>query len=381
MKAIFYAFVYTLVCLTMGNAYGQTYNSFTGPASVCPGQEVTYTHSSGSVACAATFSVSSNGTILQYSTSSGTQFVRVRFNTSGTGWVSATVGGGSQYCYSQSRSVQIGMQSVGNISGPTYVACNNPSATYSIPPVAGAGSYTWTVTGSLGFITSSATYSNGGATVTFPASAWSSGSGTVSVTANPSCGGAGVTKSKTVYRSDSDDYITGPQNVCTYGDYTYTSPSGSSNNVWEAVASTQTEQPVITYTTFSSAYIRFPGSPGGGYIRLTYTSACGVPNRVLIYGWNATNCGFGIAPAEQEANATMSLYPNPGYNLVKVTAKEKAPFTAKLYSPLNELVAQAQGKGGEASLRVAGLPEGIYYVHVVSDEGIVSRKRLIIRKQ
>jgi hypothetical protein len=369
----------------MGDAYSQQSNYLQGPAKVCPGQEATYYHYAGSSSCyVSSWSVSSNATVLQYSYGTVPQFIKVRWNTSGTGWVSATLPG-SQYCYSQTRYVEIGLQSVGNISGPTYVYCNNSSATYSIPPVTGAASYTWTVSGSLGFNTAAATYSNGGATVTFPVSNLSSGSGTVSVTVNASCGSAAnVTRSKSVYRSEPSDAITGPQSVCPYREYTYYGPSGAYNGVWQVFAPNQPAVPTITYSSSYSATIRFPGS-GGGYIQLTYTNACGSPNRILTYGWGITSCPYGSALADaalpgEDTKATLGLYPNPGYDLVKVMAKEKAPFTAKVYSPLNELVAQAPGKGGEAVLRVADLPAGIYYVHLVTDKGIVSRKRLVIRK-
>jgi hypothetical protein len=275
---------------------------------------------------------------------------------------------------------------VSSINGPGVVACNVSSATYSIAPVAGAGSYTWTVSGTLGFNTAAATYSNGGATVTFPVSASNNGSGTVSVAVTPPCPSqSAITQTKSVYRTDPSDAITGPQGVCPYREYTYYGPSGTSNCVWQVFAPNQPAAPTIRYSSCNSATIQFPGS-GNGYIQLTYTNACGAPNQVLMYGWGVTSCSYGITIADpsltrEDAKATLGLYPNPGADLVKVTSGETAPFTAKVYSPMNELVAQARGKDGEATLRVADLPAGIYYVHLVTDKGIVSRKRLVVQKR
>jgi|GEM_PF-3013479 len=382
MRTIIYVFVCALAWLGTRNAYSQS-NYLQGPTNVCPGQEATYNHYGGSSNCyVISWSASSKATILASSTSS----VRVRWNSSGWGTISATVPG-SQNCFSRNYTVTVGLQPLSSISGPSYVYCTSSSATYSIPPVLNASSYTWTVSGTLGFNTAAATYSNGGATVTFPVSASSIGSGTVSVTVNPKCAGEpSLTQSKSVYRAEPSDAITGPQGVCPYGEYTYYGPaSGASNCVWQVFAPNQPAAPTIRYSSCYSATIQFPGS-GGGYIQLTYTNACGSPNRVLTYGWGVTSCPYGSSLADpilaqEDGKAIMGLYPNPGADLVKVTSKEMVPFTAKVYSPLNELVAQAQDKGGEATLRLAGLPEGIYYVHLVTDKGIVSRKRLIIRKQ
>jgi hypothetical protein len=329
--------------------------------------------------------VSSNAAVLEYSTGTVPQFIKVQWNTAGSGFISATLPG-TRYCYSQNLPIKVGLQAPGSISRPSNVLCNSTSVTYSIAPVINASSYSWTVSGSLAFNTGSATYSNGGATVTFPVSPATSGSGTVTVTVNSSCAGeAARTQSKSVSRSEPSDAITGPQGVCPYREYTYYGPSGASNCVWQAFAPNQPAAPTIVSSSCYSATIRFPGS-GGGYIQLTYTNACGSPNRVLTYGWGMTSCPSGSSLAgptlaEEDAKGTMDLYPNPGADLVKVTSKEKAAFTAKVYSPMNELVAQARGKGGEATLRVAGLPAGIYYVHLVTDKGIVSRKRLVVKKQ
>jgi len=170
--------------------------------------------------------------------------------------------------------------SPGAISGPTSL-CNplNTTATYSIAPVAGASSYTWSVPAGTTIISGQGTTS---LTVTWGFSAINAGvAGQVCVTANNnnSCGSGtpsclGITVSLTAPVAPSS--ISGPAKACPTDVATYSVAS-----VFRATSynwTLPTGATIVSGAGTNVITVQYGASFTGGIISVTASNACGTGN-------------------------------------------------------------------------------------------------------
>ncbi|HRK80595.1 MAG TPA: hypothetical protein PLZ12_04080, partial [Saprospiraceae bacterium] len=205
-------------CLTVCSAPSQP-GTIAGPSNVCAGISQTYSISPVSGATSYSWSFSGSGT----PSGSGTS-VNLTPGSSGTLSVTANNNCGSSIASTLTITVDPIPAQPGTIAGPQNV-CAGTTQTYSIAPVSGATGYTWSHSGG-------GTYGGGGTSITLAPGS----SGTLSVTANNSCGSS-IARTLTITVDPlpaQPGTIAGSSNVCAGISQTYSiSPvSGATSYTW-----------------------------------------------------------------------------------------------------------------------------------------------------
>jgi hypothetical protein len=92
-----------------------------------------------------------------------------------------------------------------------------------------------------------------------------------------------------------------------------------------------------------------------------------------------SNSAAAISTADEDSLVT--AYPNPAADKITVDYGGSARnYQLKLYNAYDQLVVERAGTKRACTMAVAKLPEGLYYLHVITDKGIVSRKRIVIKR-
>jgi hypothetical protein len=230
--------------------------TITGATSVCQGSSQTYSISSVSGATSYTWTLPSGWS----GSSASTSITATPGATGGTISVTANNSCGTSTARTLSVSVTTLPSQPGTITGATSV-CQGSSQTYSIEAVSGATSYTWALpSGWSGSSTSTSITATAGAT-----------GGTISVTANNSCGsGTARTLSVTVTALPSQPgTITGATSVCQGSSQTYSisAVSGATSYTWALPAGWSGSSTSTSITAAAGAT--------GGTISVTATNSCG----------------------------------------------------------------------------------------------------------
>jgi hypothetical protein len=300
--------------------------------------------------------------------------------------------GAISFCQNASKTVYVGMQPVGNVSGPGSIACNDAqSVLYFIPPVPGALEYRWAVTNSNNIGFGIPTLTNGGATATFPVSTVTTPSATqtVSVTVLSKCTGeAAVTRSTTVYRYGVDASITQrlPPAVCTGNRYEVRAINGN-NYRWVATFYNGTGQVLRTDTYYGAlATIQIPADTritGVGYM-LYYTNVCNGSQAQIGSGSSVSS--FGCTPgarqaAQPEAAMSAGAHPNPVSDVLTVHIPEAdgdGGFTAQLRDGLQRTALTGSTPNGILQMDVRRLPAGVYLLKTVRPSGAVATQKVLV---
>lgn len=295
-------------------------------------------------------------------------------------------------CQNATKTVYVGMQAVGNISGPTSIACSDTrSVSYSIPPVPGANSYTWSITNGSVVGLLNPTISNGGATITYGV-AQSSGNtpnSTISVTVASRCAGeAAVTRSITVNRYAVGATITPglPAVLCRGNRYELR--ANNANNcrwVFNYYSSTGTVIQSNTSTGFVTT-LTVPTDTRVAYMNymLYYDAVC--TGQASQMGSGASISSTGCTPGarlavQSEENVPAGAHPNPVSGVLTVHvpgADGDGGFTARLRDGLQR--AALTGSTPSATLRmdVSRLPAGVYLLQTTRPSGAVTTQKVLV---
>ena len=73
------------------------------------------------------------------------------------------------------------------------------------------------------------------------------------------------------------------------------------------------------------------------------------------------------------------LYPNPAKTAFSVQLKEATNGTLKLYAITGSLVMEQQLKGTHSQLDVSTLPDGLYYLTLQSESGMLSSRKIEVQ--
>ena len=235
-------------------------SSVTLPTAPCTGATAVYTVPAVSGATSYTWSVSGTG----WSGTSTTNSITLTAGT-GAGTVSVTANNacGSSAAYTFTAPHGAGPAAPTSVTLPSVTPCSGASATYTVPAVSGATSYTWTVSGT-GWSGTSTTNS-----ITLTAG---TAAANVSVTANNSCA------SSTAYTFTAPvntipaapTTVTLPTPPCANGTATYTIPavSGATSYTW-SVSGTGWSG------TSSTRAITLTAGTGSASVSVTANNACG----------------------------------------------------------------------------------------------------------
>ncbi|HKR06929.1 MAG TPA: T9SS type A sorting domain-containing protein, partial [Bacteroidia bacterium] len=297
-------------------------------------------------------------------TGQGTNSVSVSFSalfTSG----SLTVSGSNACGTSALRTLSISSKPAtpGTITGPGFGNCN-ATATYSIVAVAYATSYTWTTNIAGAVVTPSGT----SASISFPAFT----SGTVSVTANNTCGSSAA-KTLTVKGTPATPAsITGPTLVCAnqFGvPYSIAAIPTATSYTWTGMTGSHISDGVVTSsgttltTTSTSVTVNF-GSTSGN-LNVKANNACGAgTNKTLTIGFNCR---------EEEAdnnNFDVTVYPNPssGDFVFEISNAGNEKISVNIYDVIGKLVLSEAIHNSQFTIGNPQLTPGIYSAEIICGE-------------
>ncbi|MBI4929768.1 MAG: PKD domain-containing protein, partial [Bacteroidetes bacterium] len=320
----------------------------------------------------------------------------------------------------------------GIISG-NFIACAGANETYTITPVSGATSYTWTLPG--GWTGSSTTNS-------ITATAGATG-GTITVVANNSCGSSTVQSLSVIVTSSAPlqpGAIAGTDSVCsgsvqTYSvvndpnasSYTWTLPGGwSGTSATNSISSTvgisggtisviannscgsSTAQtfsvtvnalPAVTFNLSpsivclnSGAFALTGGSPSGGTYSGTGVSAgnftpatAGTGTFTITYSYtdvngctNTATQSIIVDPCTGIQNIVgeeqIIIYPNPFSENVTITWNLHGNHIVELFDVLGNHLGKWNITDNHLLIDAGNLEEGVYYIRTSSDSGMSVRK-------
>jgi hypothetical protein len=275
---------------------------------------------------------------------------------------------GTTVCQSISVIVNSAPATPGTISGSTVGLCSATAVNYSVAPVAGASTYSWTVpTGAV--IT--AGQGTNVITVNFTGASNSScgTSSTISVKASNSCG-TSSTKTLTIgLRPAKATAINGSASACKLSVVTYsvTPIAGATSYTWTVPSGW------VIQAGQGTANVTIKTGSCTGSIGVTANSICG-NNGSFTKSITLSNCARYAednSSSEEEITAVdnISVYPNPGfgeYTIVTPSLDETAVVSVyamdgRLVSTLN---VPAQSK--TVQLYMNDVAKGIYLVRFVS---------------
>ena len=251
------------------------------------------------------------------------------------------------------------------ISGPDVI-CAGTGSTFTVAGLPPGTSVTWSVAAAVPYTPLASTAS--GYTV---ASTGTAGLGTVQATLNSDCGTFTLAKPVAVGKPN-------PRAVKTSGpgeptNYTFTAPMvpGASYNwyVDNNLISDENSYELFYYFGCNVTHV----------ISYAFANDCNTTgNRP-----SATRTGECRPRARADAGTTATLYPNPAKETVDVHLEnaDAAPVTVRLFDSYGQPRTE-QTSHGETTLRLntEKLPTGLYFVHILRGQQVLSRQQLRIEK-
>jgi len=283
------------VVLTVGGTQA-TPGTPSGPTTVCSGSTQIYTTSGSAGATSYNWTVPTGAVI---NSGQGTASISVTFGGSGGNvCVTATGACGTSAAACSAITITSVPLAPSGITGTSPICPGNDN--YSISAVAGATDYTWSVSGAGGNIT-------GGQGTTAASVNWpSSGTGTVSVTANNSCGsGPAATFTVLVNPLPTLTITPTPTAVCSGATLTLTA-GGASTYTWTG-GTTPINGGVVTATPTSNTTYTVTGTDANNCVNNTSlaitvnptptVSIAGSPSQTVCSGGTVTGITFNVTPA------------------------------------------------------------------------------------
>jgi hypothetical protein len=189
--------------------------------------------------------------------------------------------------------------------------------------------------------------------------------------------------------------------VCPTGPYFYSilgrvtqSPDPNASYKWYIGTANRTN--FVLKTTSSSNSATVPGDAVDNLyhtLRVDITNTCGTVSTALPEGRYKASCAGGgggtfakIFPNPASSQLTIGLSANQANesNFKTETDLESdidsaTDFEAKLYDPFQQLVKSGASQNGLVNFNIADLPNGIYYLHLISG-GQIIRKQVLVSK-
>ena len=256
----------------------------------------------------------------------------------------------------------------GLITGPT-VTCGVSSAAYSVAPVSGAISYSWTLP--LG-----ATVSFGQGTNSIVATFTNPMVGNVSVSAFNGCTYSALRSLAVNKTPAATTAITGSLIVCPLSSYTYSvSPvAGATSYLWVLPSgvtfATGQGTSTITVVISSPSFV-------SGQLRVYAQNACGNS------AYKAITLSACAAPNSLDDKTSFSIYPNPAYTTFTLMVDDEQVSSSNLkcevYDVLGNCVINTTLNNTTSTINIETLNKGLYFVRLIDAEGrVVYTEKLVV---
>ena len=264
-----------------------------------------------------------------------------------------------------------------SLSGPANV-CGLTSATYSVPAVAGATGYNWTITGTGNSISGS----NTGTTVT----ALLAGPGAISCAATNLCGAGPSRVLNLVTSGIQPGIITGPINTCglTTASYSVAPVVNAATYNWALAygmtwgtgqgtnAITVNIAPGLTNNTAVST------------LKVNVTNVCG--NASLFRTTSITRCLSPDAMNAEEVNTFSNIYPNPtsAEFTMDVTLDKDQEIVLEMFDILgNVVISEKHNLASGTSIMKTNMEafnNGMYFVRILDANSNVMHTERVVKQ-
>jgi hypothetical protein len=254
----------------------------------------------------------------------------------------------------------------GAISGSENGVCTTSGVNYSITPVFGAVSYTWTVPyGAIIVGANSTTFTTTSTSINVNYGSSFSGSGNICVKTNNACGSSTTSCKQVNAKPDIPSAITGSSSVCAHAtvvyqvsplvagvtSYSWTVPNGAS-----ITAGQGTSQATVHFGTSS------------GSVSVKAVNGCGYSN----YKSKAVSISCREAGEPLTTISSFTAYPNPAHNMltIKIDSELKGDYQIALTDITGRLVL-SENKNAEDGIKtvdidLSKLPSAVYMLEVKS---------------
>ncbi|MBK9321067.1 MAG: T9SS type A sorting domain-containing protein [Bacteroidetes bacterium] len=347
--------------------------SISGPGKVCPGDVAVYSISPVFRAMSYTWTVPAGMTI---NSGQGTNVINVSVNGGYTGG-SMTVTASNACGTSPARSKAMSLNNPltpGAISGQKFGLCNTTGVVFSIAPVVGATSYTWTASSGIAI-----TGGQGTTSITVDV-ALLTGTGTLTVVAVNNCGNSPIRSVNIFGIPDRPQPITGATAVCTNALEPYSVPTvaGTSVYTWTMssagfVASGQgTKNIDVQWGAFPAA---------GQTLTVIASNACGNSAARSVTGIVVSTCP---RLGDNTTSATnLVVFPNPATDRITVqfNSTDESNYRLRLTDVAGREVFVSEGKSSIGiNTQLIGLDQlsgGVYFVEIQNQEGSQSIRLMV----
>ena len=333
---------------------------------VCPGTSgVVYIVTPVSGANTYTWTPPSNSTIIS---GQGTNSITVNYSALfSNGTLSVTAGNGCGTSNPKTTSIYSVPPAAATISGLSFNVCNAGTQIYSIAPITGATSYTWTVPSGVILLSGQNTVS---ITVSYPTNFIS---GAISVFASNTCGSGTVKTLNCFAKPETPGAITGLSSVCANElsvPYSITPISGATNYAWNVPQGST----IVSGQGTNSIIINFGSNAGNVSVYASNSCANSTIKSLAV----SITCR-----SEDFTDNKIELFPNPAsenINIVFINGNLEAG-RLKIYNSigqlmLNEEILMTSGQN-EKAVDVSMFAKGGYLLFIENSEEVTSKKFVI----
>jgi len=346
-------------------------SAISGPSAICQLTSTSYSVASVVGATTYTWTVPIGVTGMTITSGQGTNTITVNIS-AGTviGNVTCTTSNGCGTGGTATLAVTKKPAVPGAIAGPDDV-CGLNVANYSITPVFGAISYSWSVSGGM-------TITSGNGTPTITVNVPSSfATGLVKVIAVNACGSVpGI--SLTINGNSTPASVIGPTNVCGMTTAVYSTPAITNASSYQWVVPgywTITGQGTNTITATLPANVN--NITYSGTVKVAAVRACGTSTfKTLFVSYCKANSSIN---GEEPANDYVySLFPNPATDQLQITNHQLQISGLMIYNVVGQLVLQSAIGNEQTTISISSLTKGLYFVRLMGLNGhVISIERLI----
>ncbi len=266
----------------------------------------------------------------------------------------------------------------GLIAGPTNV-CGLVTVTYSIPAVAYATGYIWTVPTWM-------TISSGQGSTSITATVGNAAGGTLSVAATNVCGAGTARTINLTVAAIQPGVISGPTNICGISSANYSIANVASGYIYNwsfAMAgwSISTGQGTTGITISGPS----TGTPASGLVKVTSSNGCGNTSAARSLGVTYCHNPVSMGNGPNEKN-DFSVFPNPAsdYFIINLTSDVDIVLMVEVYDLLgNKVICQQHSVvSGESTIKtnIEDLNTGMYFVRVMDGNNSVLYSERIIKQ-
>ncbi len=371
--------------LTVKEALAPALSSISGSADVyCQTSGLIYSITNVPGAFSYSWSVPSGFTILS---GQGSRSITTNAGSISPGNLTVTV---TTACHVPSRTLDIKQQALskpGTITGSKAVYCGTSAVSYSIRPISGASSYTWT-------LPSGATLSSGQGTDAIVVDYSSFTPGNISVTAGNSCENSppgtlaisyAILSAPSLIRGQDEGLSASSGNV-----KYYVNQEPGITNTWTLPVTgvtkiSESENTDTLYLSFSSAF-------NTGTLSVKSSNGCSTSRETSLFltktsGEKIRNPAPGSSTNSGPSNYLFEikdLYPNPtatGFYNLKINASENAAVLISVYGPLGNLILKSTQiliKGENLIPGELSVPAGLYLLNLRDSNNNLSFSRSLI---